>query len=95
MKKIQYDNLNYTPPKRSAIDEFAQWYEENGTSKPNDTPSSDSVESLRKAYEQDPSSLNGLQLMSLGFADLNAEQEMNSKAHRKAANDYHHKDGDE
>lgn len=92
MKNNNYDGLNYEKPKYKPVDDFTKWYEENGKSKPNNEAASDSVEALRQQYEEDPSSLNSIQLLTLGMAELNVKNEAESQETQKKANEYHKED---
>lgn len=85
-KNNQFDGLNYTPPKRTAVDDFAQWYEENGKTIEPETRSE--IDILREQYEKNPDSLTSIQLLTLGMAALDKKNEKESQERQKAANEY-------
>ncbi|MDP9742862.1 UNVERIFIED_ORG: hypothetical protein QFZ59_004692 [Bacillus sp. B2I3] len=62
------------------LQSISDGYKERGTSKPNEVY--DEISALRKMYENDPSSLNGVQLLTLGMAELNAKNVKQSEDRR-------------
>lgn len=87
-KNNEFDGLNYQNPKYSPVQDFAKWYEQNGKSKVNDQPASDSVEALQKRFAEDPESLSPVERLSLGFANLNAKNEAEAKERQAKANEF-------
>lgn len=64
--------INIVEPKENVIDRMAKIY--NKTSQTGSiNRESHSLEALKRAYERDPDSLNGLQLLALGYASLDKE----------------------
>jgi hypothetical protein len=68
MKNNPFDGLNYQNPKRTAVDDFAEWYKQNR--KTAEPEKRSEIDMIRDQYKKDPESLSPIQRLILGFADL-------------------------
>lgn len=86
MKLNEFDNLRYEEAKRQPLDDIIDGYNKRNPLK--EEKPTDSVEYLREQYRKDPSSLNGIQLLMLGMAELQRKEAANQGERQKAVNDF-------
>lgn len=68
--------INYGEKEKTPLDLIREGYKDEDTI---ETHSSDSYEALKQKYEKYPTSLNGIQLLTLGFAELNNKNKTNKQ----------------
>lgn len=76
MKNNPFDGLNYQNPKWTAVDDFAEWYKQNG--KTVEPEKRSEIDMIRDQYKKDPESLSPIQRLILGFADLTDKNQKES-----------------
>jgi multidrug resistance efflux pump len=86
MKLNEFDNLRYEKAKRQPLDDIIDGYNKRNPLK-GEKPT-DSVEYLLEQYRKDPSSLNGIQLLTLGMAELQRKEAVKQEERQKAVNNY-------